>query len=106
MLVRQLLFFVLSLFVLVSANAARPRVKSTQPAVASNSQQVTIPAKVNINSADVATLQAVKGLGPKKAQAIVAYRNEHGAFKSLEDLTKVKGIGAKRLAKIGQSLTV
>lgn len=53
---------------------------------------------VNINTADAATLaSAMKGIGMAKAEAIVAYRTEHGPFKQVEDLLKVKGIGEKTL---------
>ena len=55
---------------------------------------------VNINKADLATLEKVKFLGPKKAKLLLNYRQEHGDFKSVEDLTKVKGIGKKTLARI------
>lgn len=55
---------------------------------------------VNINSADAATLdRLLQGIGPAKAEAIVRYRKEHGPFKRLEDLEKVKGIGPKLLEK-------
>jgi len=51
---------------------------------------------VNINSADATTIAtALKGVGQSKAEAIVAYRTEHGAFKSADELSKVKGIGQK-----------
>jgi competence protein ComEA len=50
---------------------------------------------IDINTADAATLAALDGVGEVKAQAIIAYRNEHGPFKSLEDLANVTGIGAK-----------
>jgi competence protein ComEA len=51
---------------------------------------------VNINTADAATLaSALKGVGQSKAEAIVAYREKNGAFKSADDLAKVKGIGDK-----------
>ncbi|MEJ2652772.1 MAG: helix-hairpin-helix domain-containing protein [Gammaproteobacteria bacterium] len=51
---------------------------------------------VNINTADAATLvKALKGVGPDKASAIVAYRQAHGPFKNADDLTQVKGIGEK-----------
>ncbi len=54
------------------------------------------PKTVNINTADAATLAAaLKGVGQSKAEAIVAYRKEHGAFKSPEQLADVKGIGDK-----------
>jgi len=62
--------------------------------------------QVNINTATVEQLQAVKGIGPKTAEAIVAYRNEHGAFKSIDELEKIKGIGEKSLEKIRGDLTV
>lgn len=49
---------------------------------------------VNINTADAATLASVlDGVGLKKAEAIVAHREEHGRFDSPEDLARVKGIG-------------
>jgi competence protein ComEA len=57
-------------------------------------------APVNINKADVKTLTTLKGIGIKKAQAIINYRQAHGDFKSLQDLAMVKGIGEKALARI------
>ncbi len=54
-------------------------------------------AKVDINSATVQELQTLKGVGEKKAQEIVDYRTKNGAFKSVDDLAKVKGIGKKIL---------
>lgn len=51
-------------------------------------------AKVNINTADAATIAGkVKGIGLKRAEAIVAYRTQNGNYKTMEDLAKVKGIG-------------
>jgi competence protein ComEA len=51
---------------------------------------------VNINTADAATISAeLQGVGMSKAQAIVEYRKNHGPFKSFDDLTLVKGIGAR-----------
>lgn len=53
---------------------------------------------VNINSADATTLQnSLKGIGPKRAAAIIAYRTQNGPFKSVDDLTKVKGISQRVL---------
>lgn len=54
-------------------------------------------AKVDINSADVKTLQALKGVGEKKAEQIVEFRKKNGEFKSVDDLKKVSGIGQKIL---------
>ncbi len=56
--------------------------------------------KVNLNTADAATIDRVLlNVGPSKAQAIVDYRKEHGAFKSPEQLALVKGIGLKTVEK-------
>lgn len=61
---------------------------------------MTVLAAVNVNTATVEELQKLNGIGVKKAEAIVAYREAHGAFTSAEDLLKVKGIGEGILAKI------
>ena len=61
---------------------------------------------VNINTATVKQLQKVDGIGKKIAVKIVAYREEHGAFSSVDDLLKVRGIGKKTLAKAKDQLSV
>lgn len=63
-------------------------------------------AAVNINTATKDELDSVKGIGPSKAQAIIDYRNKNGAFKSLEELSNVKGFGEKSIAKLKGELTV
>ena len=50
-------------------------------------------AAVNINTASAEELKALPGIGPSKAAAIVAYRDQNGIFKSVEELKNVKGIG-------------
>ena len=51
---------------------------------------------INLNTADVATLdQVLVGIGAEKAKAIVAYRQQHGPFKTVDELALVKGIGPK-----------
>lgn len=52
---------------------------------------------ININTADAQALTRLKGVGLKKAEAIVAWRNANGSFKTLEQLAEVKGIGSKTL---------
>ena len=67
----------------------------------SNSKQGT----VNINTATLEELQTIKGIGKKKAEAIVQYRKEHGVFRTKEDLLQVKGIGKKALEVIESQVT-
>lgn len=61
---------------------------------------------VNINTANTDELQALNGIGPSKASAIVSYREENGLFQTVEDLGQVSGIGEKSLEKIKAQITV
>jgi competence protein ComEA len=63
-------------------------------------------APVDINTADAKTLETLNGIGAAKAQAIVAYRTANGPFKSVEDLTKVDGVGDKIVEANRGNLTV
>ena len=63
-------------------------------------------AAVNINTATESDLEAVKGVGPAKAKAIIAYREAHGNFKSLDELDNVKGFGKARVEKLKGELSV
>lgn len=61
---------------------------------------------ISINEAQVADLQGVKGIGPELARRIVAYRDEHGPFSEMEDLTAVRGIGQAKLQKIKNQISL
>lgn len=61
---------------------------------------------VNLNTATEAELQTVSGIGQKKAQDIIAYREANGKFKSVDELKNVSGIGAKTLEKLKDYVTV
>ncbi|WHX47765.1 ComEA family DNA-binding protein [Paenibacillus woosongensis] len=87
--------------------------QSAAPAVplASDSSAAAVPLQpsaepspqdglVSINTANSSQLQTIPGIGEKKAQAIIDYRNQHGSFNSLSDLKKVKGIGEKVFQKL------
>ena len=56
--------------------------------------------KIHLNEADEKTLTSLNGIGPAMAAAIIAYRNEHGSFTSVEELKQVKGIGAAKYEKL------
>lgn len=61
---------------------------------------------VNINTATVDDFKGVSGIGPKKAEKIIAFREKNGQFQQLHDLTKVSGIGEKSLDSLKDQLTV
>lgn len=62
---------------------------------------------VNINTANAESLAVnIKGVGKKKAEAIIAYRQVNGPFKSVKDLARVKGIGQKLLQKNRENLLI
>ncbi|NDV13288.1 ComEA family DNA-binding protein [Crenobacter caeni] len=63
-------------------------------------------AAVNLNSASQAELEALNGIGPAKAKAIVDYRTKNGPFKSVDDLNKVPGIGDKTMEALRKDVTV
>lgn len=57
-------------------------------------------AAVNINTASPAELETLPGIGPAKAKAIAEYRKQHGAFKTVDELKNVKGIGEGVFSKL------
>ena len=64
------------------------------------------PQKININSAEEWLLEALPGIGPTKANAIIDYRQKNGFFRSVGELTKVQGISSTLLEQIRPFITV
>lgn len=64
------------------------------------------PAPLNLNTAGREALTALPGIGEALAERILAYREEHGPFETVEDLTKVPGIGQGKLAALEGLVTV
>lgn len=62
--------------------------------------------KVNINTADAETLMTLNGIGKAKAEAVIAYREEHGRFRSIEEIREVNGIKDSVFERIKESITV
>ena len=69
-------------------------------------QAVSKDGKINLNTATSEQLQTISGIGAKRAEDIIAYRESHGGFQSVDDLKNVSGIGDKTLEKIRESLYV
>lgn len=61
---------------------------------------------VNINTATAQELQTLSGIGEKKAEAIITYRETNGSFQTIDDLKKVKGIGEKTFDSLKESITI
>lgn len=75
------------------------------------SQSQNIPAAdssnlVNINTADADKLATLKGVGPALAQRIIDYREQNGAFKSIDEIKNVRGIGEKKFAAFQDKITI
>ena len=88
----------------VSETAQSSLSESTQ----SGPSSVTEPSEaalININTATSEELQALSGIGEAKAAAIIAYREEHGAFKNISEIMNVSGIGEKMFENIRDSIT-
>lgn len=84
----------------VSATAASSSAVSTAASVTAAAS-----GKVNINTATAAELDTLPGIGPVKAQSIIAYREANGSFSSIEDLILVDGIGEKTMAELRPLIT-
>lgn len=66
----------------------------------------TVAGKVNLNTADLAALDTLPGVGPATAKAIIDWRDQNGRFTAVEDLLSVAGIGDKTLAELRDLVTV
>jgi competence protein ComEA len=86
-------FVVAAVFALVAAPFA-----AAETSKASQQVQAEVQEAININTADAQTLARLKGVGLKKAEAIIAWREANGPFVSVDQLTEVKGIGEATLA--------
>ncbi|MDE7399622.1 MAG: ComEA family DNA-binding protein [Oscillospiraceae bacterium] len=84
----------------ISEPASNPSSKTETPA---DTPQTDL---ININLANLEQLQQLNGIGKVKAQAIIDYREAHGAFRTVDELTKVDGIGEKTLEKNRDRITV
>lgn len=91
------------LLLLLSISTIQPYIVKAEATETVSRSEISV---VNINSASADEMASVPGLGEKKSQAIVKFREKHGPFARLEDLKKVDGIGDKLFEKIRQYVTV
>ncbi|WP_457808551.1 ComEA family DNA-binding protein [Kushneria sp. EE4] len=76
----------------------------TTAALALSAPLMAEPQDININTATAAELTAMPGIGEKKAEAIVADRDNHGAYESADDLSRVSGIGTATVERLRDSV--
>ena len=91
----------------VAGHAEEKGAKQPQPS--QTEAQAPAPAKegaVNINTASESELDTLPRIGPAIAKRIIAFREEHGGFKSLEELMSVSGIGEKTFARLKDQITL
>ncbi len=73
---------------------------------AQRSLEIELPTLININTATQSELESLPGIGAVKARAIIAYRNEHGYFLSIEDIMNVDGIGPSTFEQFKDLISV
>jgi len=84
-------------------NPSPPALRTKSPVIAPARRSVTFP--IDLNTAAREELLELPGIGDKLAERILAYRKSHGAFRNVEELRKVKGIGKKRMEQVRPLVT-
>lgn len=91
-----------------TANSAAASASASSPSASASSSTSGAASGdlINLNTATASDLQKLNGIGEKKAEQIIAYRQEKGSFKSIDELKEVSGIGDKTFAAIKDQLTI
>ncbi|MCD5437046.1 helix-hairpin-helix domain-containing protein [Lactobacillus delbrueckii] len=93
-------------FAAASAPASSTSASASASSVSSSASGAASGDLINLNTATASDLQKLNGIGEKKAEQIIAYRQEKGSFKSIDELKEVSGIGDKTFAAIKDQLTI
>ena len=98
----------LSLFVsvLMVLALAVPAAQAQEKAAEKGKPAASVSSPINLNTATVAQLETLPGIGSRTAQLIVEHRQKNGGFKKIEELMNIKGIGEKSFLKIKPLVTV
>lgn len=103
---RRILVAIVILMATVVGQTAVASPQAAKKTAAAPKAKATAASPVNLNSASVAQLQTLPGIGASAAQRIVDYRQKNGSFKKIEELMNVKGIGEKSFLKLKPLITV
>jgi len=99
--------FMLIALPVIAAEPAAPQQQEPAKAAAPAAKKAPgLEGQININMATAEQLVLLPGVGKKTADAIIEYRTKNGNFKAVDDIAKVKGIGAKKLEKIKKYLVL
>lgn len=85
-------------------NSTLTTTPSTSTTSSTSSSSTSAIEKININTASAQDLQKISGIGEKRAEQIINYRDQNGGFKSIDDLTNISGIGEKTVEKLKDQL--
>ena len=89
----------------VAKDNVKTTVSENVKSVKDKVKSVADSSKIDINKADAKTLQQLSGIGEKKAQAIIDYRNKVGKIKDMAELSKIDGLGSTTIEKIAPFLS-
>ena len=106
----RIVFALVAAAAITAASTATPSAQTKPPSAAAkpaaSSAKAASGAIVNINTASVAELTTLPGIGEKTAARIIEYRQKNGAFKKVEELMNVRGIGEKNFLKLKPQLAI
>ena len=102
---RTLFLLWLALAVVLLSACGGGEAEEPPAAAESPAAQVSVE-PIHLNNATAEQLQTLPGVGPALSERIVSYREEHGPFQTVDQLAEVKGIGAAKLAKLKEQLTI